>query len=285
MNTEISASNFLLLDSASSMETIALRFKGENRMRHQFSRGPSHSLLKGVESMLAELGAQASDLDFILSGQGPGSFTAIRIVLATARMMGQLLGIPVLGISSLHLSAMLYSPPLDFFQDRGIHAILPFWDGRKGRIYASLYSPNILEILPAGDYVAKELCERIKKDQKLSLEQIIAFSPDSEWRRDKESGQDVHAEKDMNAKSRGSYKKSNSEDTLSTFGKKAKRLPELGELSYVLEPLPQRNDLFFERLISFLEANQEKLRPPADYSQAEPLYIRRADADLPKSMS
>lgn len=58
-------------------------------------------LLPMTDRLLKEAGVRKSELSYIAVSQGPGSFTGIRIGVATARALGQALGIPVIGIPTL----------------------------------------------------------------------------------------------------------------------------------------------------------------------------------------
>lgn len=61
----------------------------------------SERLLQLVDRLLGEAGWTLSEIEAFAVGRGPGSFTGIRIGLATARTFGQLLDIPLIPFSSL----------------------------------------------------------------------------------------------------------------------------------------------------------------------------------------
>jgi tRNA threonylcarbamoyladenosine biosynthesis protein TsaB len=61
----------------------------------------SARLLASVEFMLKIAGWKLDDLELIVAGIGPGSFTGIRIGLATAMGLAQVMAIPFAGISCL----------------------------------------------------------------------------------------------------------------------------------------------------------------------------------------
>jgi tRNA threonylcarbamoyladenosine biosynthesis protein TsaB len=61
----------------------------------------ARSLLAATDELLEHAGLNSSDLDALVVGTGPGSFTSIRMGLATARGLGFALGLPVAGVSTL----------------------------------------------------------------------------------------------------------------------------------------------------------------------------------------
>jgi tRNA threonylcarbamoyladenosine biosynthesis protein TsaB len=59
------------------------------------------SLLEDVDALLRRAGAREGALDGLAVGTGPGSFTGLRMGLATARSLAFALDLPVAGVSTL----------------------------------------------------------------------------------------------------------------------------------------------------------------------------------------
>lgn len=89
-------------DTAASVATCALIRDGEVLGERT---SEARSLLADADVLLREAGLEPSDLDALVVGTGPGSFTSIRIGLAAARGLGLALALPAAGVSSLRAYA------------------------------------------------------------------------------------------------------------------------------------------------------------------------------------
>lgn len=66
----------------------------------EMERGQAEILVPMIEGIIEEFGITFQDLDIISTTIGPGSFTGVRVGLATAKAMGMALDIPVVGVTS-----------------------------------------------------------------------------------------------------------------------------------------------------------------------------------------
>lgn len=98
-------------------------------LRHGLQHSPA--LLPLADRLLAELGFAAGDLELVVCSVGPGSFTGIRIGLATAKGIAFATGCPLVGVSTLDVLAL---PWACFAGD--VWSVI---DARKGRWYAAGY--------------------------------------------------------------------------------------------------------------------------------------------------
>ena len=130
--------NVLAIDT--STETLALAaHQGDFWASLCLRRGLQHSsgLLPLAESLLKELGMNASSLELLVCSRGPGSFTGIRIGLATAMGISHGRGIPLVGVSTLDAIALPWAS-----WDGDVCAVL---DARKGKYYTALFRGGALQ--------------------------------------------------------------------------------------------------------------------------------------------
>jgi tRNA threonylcarbamoyladenosine biosynthesis protein TsaB len=109
------------------------------RVAHSATR----RLLSMVQECLGDVGAEAGDLGAIVVGIGPGTFTGVRIGVATARAAGFALEIPVLGVSTLSAFAAGAVQGTDGVAGGaltdGPAVIVPVCDARRGQLFAAFY--------------------------------------------------------------------------------------------------------------------------------------------------
>ena len=88
----------------------------------------------------AEIGWE--DVERIAVGVGPGTFTGLRIGIATARALAQARSIPIVGVSTLQALALAGSvsapPPADEEPvSPGLEAVFAVLDARRGEVFAA----------------------------------------------------------------------------------------------------------------------------------------------------
>jgi tRNA threonylcarbamoyladenosine biosynthesis protein TsaB len=129
----------LAIDTATLCASVALA-DGETIRAAGDARADTHSekLLPLVDRVLGAAGLAPADLDAIACGAGPGSFTGLRIGLATAKGLCFALGRPLVMVSSL---AALALPA------RG-RATLALLDAKKRELYAGVYAEDGRELVP-----------------------------------------------------------------------------------------------------------------------------------------
>jgi tRNA threonylcarbamoyladenosine biosynthesis protein TsaB len=113
------------------------------------SRSHSAELPQALVDLLGAEGLAIPDIDAYAIGLGPGSFTGLRIGLATWKGLAYANRKPILGASSL--AAMAQAASAD--ADRGA-LLVPLLDARKGEVYAGFYRAGEAGVVEVADDAA-----------------------------------------------------------------------------------------------------------------------------------
>jgi tRNA threonylcarbamoyladenosine biosynthesis protein TsaB len=90
----------------------------------------SQSFLPLTDALLTSAGMDLSDMSAVAVTAGPGSFTGLRIGIATAKAWGQSLDLPLIAVSTLEA---LYAA----VSVKGL--VCPVLDARKNEVYCALF--------------------------------------------------------------------------------------------------------------------------------------------------
>jgi len=105
------------------------RLMGEFTLNHRKTH--SQKLMPLIEDLLNSLDLTLEDIDVLAVSKGPGSFTGIRIGIATVKGLAQAVQKPIIGIPTL--DGLAYNLACS----RGI--ICPIMDARREQVYTSIY--------------------------------------------------------------------------------------------------------------------------------------------------
>jgi tRNA threonylcarbamoyladenosine biosynthesis protein TsaB len=134
-------------DTATSATAVALRLPGASTIeaRDDPSPGahPGHAtrLLGLAAELLAEGGIAWQEVQRIGVGVGPGTFTGLRVGVATARGLAQSLGCELSAVSSLRA---LSQPSLAGERPGRVLAVI---DARRGEVFVAAYGPGLEELM------------------------------------------------------------------------------------------------------------------------------------------
>lgn len=122
---------WLAIESATLVAGVALG-RGDRvlaEISSQVALTHSERLLPMVDQALTIAAVGVKDLEGIFVAAGPGSFTGLRIGLATAKGLAHARNCPLYAVSTLEALAWQQAPGL----------VVPLLDARRGQVYAAIY--------------------------------------------------------------------------------------------------------------------------------------------------
>ena len=144
----------LAFDSTAKVASVALMRNGQTLAEYSLNCGLTQSelLLPMAEHCLASVRADFSDLSCLACTVGPGSFTGVRIGVATVKGLAFGKNLPCVEVSTLEALAENL---------RGLRGIIcACMDARRGQVYNALFSSD------------ENGMERITEDRAISLEAL-----------------------------------------------------------------------------------------------------------------
>jgi tRNA threonylcarbamoyladenosine biosynthesis protein TsaB len=128
--------NLLAFDTSTEFLSAAVACGGAVVAEEETAGGAraSAALVPTLQGLLARAGLKLQQLDAIVFGRGPGSFTGLRTACAVAQGLGFGSGVPVLGIETLLAIAE------DARQRGGVTQVVTMLDARMDEVYAARYA-------------------------------------------------------------------------------------------------------------------------------------------------
>lgn len=150
------------IDSSSRSLSIGA-CDGSKIYSYNLDAGIRHSalLMPSVRRILDALRWCPEDIDYFACGLGPGSFTGLRIGLATIKGLAFASRKPVIGIPSLDILAAGAQ------ENQGY--LMPAVDARRNSVYCCIYKSQDGRLSKKSDYMLLKRAEFIKKIKKGSV--------------------------------------------------------------------------------------------------------------------
>ncbi|MBA2796336.1 tRNA (adenosine(37)-N6)-threonylcarbamoyltransferase complex dimerization subunit type 1 TsaB [Streptococcus porcinus] len=128
----------------------------------------SINLMPAIDFLMDSLDLCPKDIGRIAVAQGPGSYTGLRVAVATAKMLAYSLKIDLVGISSLYALAATFTDPETL--------VVPLIDARRQNVYAGFYQNK--ESVRADQHIAlSDLIEELKGQTKIIFTgEVAGFS-------------------------------------------------------------------------------------------------------------
>jgi tRNA threonylcarbamoyladenosine biosynthesis protein TsaB len=129
---------------------------------------PRHTtrLMPLIVELLEQAGLGWDDIDRVAVGVGPGTFTGLRIGIATARGLAVARGLELVGISTLESLALggidaVAQGAIETGNETGIDAVAAFIDARRGEVFAAAWTPEHQPLMVPVALAPEALAERL----------------------------------------------------------------------------------------------------------------------------
>lgn len=148
----------LALDTSTMMASCAVMDEARILGEYSLSQEMSHSerLVPMIDEMLAGLNLKIKDIDLYGVAIGPGSFTGLRIGVATVKAFAHMFDKPIIGVPTIE--ALAFNLPYN-------EVVVPMIDARRNRVYTGIYSwedGNLNTIMDADALEIDELLKTLK---------------------------------------------------------------------------------------------------------------------------
>lgn len=131
------STRIIAIDTATEASSVAIYDNGEIYSHYDISpREHAQRILPLIERMLAESGLTLNQFDALAFGQGPGSFTGVRIGIGIAQGLALGADLPMIGISTLETMAQ------GAHRVTGANNVLTAIDARMSEVYWAAYQRN-----------------------------------------------------------------------------------------------------------------------------------------------
>lgn len=150
----------LALDTSTEACSVALQIGAEILSLDEVCpQQHSKRVLPMVQQLLSQAGIALKDLDGIVFGRGPGSFTGVRIGVGVAQGLAFGAGLPLYGVSTL--AAMAQAAKRLYHADKVVAAI----DARMAEVYLGCYQLDATGLMQlAGEEIARKPAELVAAD-------------------------------------------------------------------------------------------------------------------------
>ncbi len=122
----IETSSLVLSCALSEGDRLVAEWTVQRKLTH------SEQLVPHMDAMLADAGVSKEEITAVACAVGPGSFTGLRIGLATAKTAARIWHVPLIGVDTTEALAWNLAGAQAY--------ILPLLDAQRGNVYAALYS-------------------------------------------------------------------------------------------------------------------------------------------------
>ena len=123
--------NWLAIETSTERASVALSVNGMvHTQEHVGARTHAQLILPSVQALLIKAGVDLAELDGIIFGRGPGSFTGLRVACSIAKGLAYAHDLPLYPVSTL--AAIINTA---VFEKAEAMAVLAVLDARMNQVY------------------------------------------------------------------------------------------------------------------------------------------------------
>ncbi|MFI3251614.1 MAG: tRNA (adenosine(37)-N6)-threonylcarbamoyltransferase complex dimerization subunit type 1 TsaB [bacterium] len=125
----------LIIDTSTKFYYLCLVKDGEiiKEIKEESNRNHAPYSVLAIEEVLNENKLTINDINEVICGIGPGSYTGLRISLTIAKMICSFKEIPLKTISTLYLMSSGYD-----------NLVVPIIDARRGNFFSAAYNDKVI---------------------------------------------------------------------------------------------------------------------------------------------
>jgi tRNA threonylcarbamoyladenosine biosynthesis protein TsaB len=134
----------LQIDTATEHASICLSKNGKpiHSMESADQKNHGSFLQPAIQEIMKKAGFKLSQLDAIAVTEGPGSYTGLRVGLASAKGLCYALGKPLITINTLQLIAVAAIQEIG--AQAGEYWFAPMIDARRMEVFTAIYDANLI---------------------------------------------------------------------------------------------------------------------------------------------
>lgn len=143
----------LSLETATSVCSIAVHENGSKVGIIELIQENIHGqkLVPLIDTLLRHVGISIDDIEAVAVSSGPGSFTGLRIGVATAKGLAFAKDIPLIGVDSLDALGRRAKP---FIEETDF--VVPMIDARRMEVYGKVLNGKLKELVPLAPIIIEE---------------------------------------------------------------------------------------------------------------------------------
>lgn len=148
----------LNIDTATEKASVCISLNGEVTGYKQNEQQREHAsfIHAAIATVLKDTGYELKDMEAIAVTSGPGSYTGLRVGMATAKGFCYALSKPLIAINTLEVMASAALETIGGIEKNWL--LCPMIDARRMEVFTAMYDTNLKVILSPAPVILDENC-------------------------------------------------------------------------------------------------------------------------------